>query len=275
MSVASLLLNPKIRVFLSAALLCLLVAASFVAHGQACAPNAQSCSTGPMGWQITEHTFGSGGTLNSCSGGQFCAKESAGDTGVGYTCSSNYYCAHAGSNTFRQPFLEVLVTKGNVDVGVLKANKTHVGTAQFEVKTYLAHGYSVVTHSPPPTSGSDSLDVNSSPSASTPGNEQFGMNLTSNTCPSEAPPITDAGGCSGTFGSGPVQLPDATFSFGDVKPNYKQAEKYMYKNDDPIAFANSSSGFTKFTISYIFNVGNTTPAGTYTMNQSLVVTSTF
>lgn len=252
-------------------MLSFLVAAGLVAHSQAaCNPGAQSCGGG---WQITEHTFGSGGTLDSSSN-NYQAKTSLGDNAVGYICSGNYYCAHAGSNTFRQPFLEVQVLTPNVDVGVLKANETHVGTAQFEVKSYLAHGYSVITHSPPPTSGSDSLDVNGTPSASTPGTEQFGINLTSNSCPSKSS-FSGIGSCSGSLGSAPVQLPDSTFSFGDVMANYKQANQFMYQNNDQIAFANSSSGFTKFTISYIFNISNLTPAGTYTMNQSLVVTSTF
>jgi hypothetical protein len=49
----------------------------------------------------------------------------------------------------------------------------------------------------------------------------------------------------------------------------------MYRDGDAIAFSPKSSGDTRYTISYIFNISNVTPAGTYTMAQSLVATSTF
>jgi len=90
----------------------------------------------------------------------------------------------------------------------------------------------------------------------------LGMNLAANTSPT-------------TFGAVPVQIPDSTFSFGVATSNYNTANQYMYVNGDTIASSPKSSGETDYTISYILNITNITPGGTYTMNQAIVATSTF
>jgi hypothetical protein len=113
-----------------------------------------------------------------------------------------------------------------------------------------------------------------SPATSAVGTEQFGINVVANSCPGSAPG-SGSGSCSGTLGANPSQDPDATFSFGHAATNYDVAISYTYNDGDIIAQSDTSSGFTLYTISYLFNISNVTPAGTYTMSQSLVATSTF
>jgi hypothetical protein len=242
-----------------------------------CNPEAQSCSST---YQVTESFFGSGGQF-ACSTGSYCAKQTAGELGVGKTCTLTY-CAQAGFNTDRTPYLEFIVNTPNVDVGVLDPAETHVGTATFRVKSYLASGYQVTTESVGPKSGSHIMAAPSSPTASAAGTEQFGMNVVANTCPAATLPFSSGakGRCpdtngSGTLGKDPFQDPDSTFSFGQAAANYNVADSYMYQNGNIIASSSSSSGTTLYTLSYIFNISNVTPAGTYTMAQSLVATSTF
>lgn len=191
----------------------------------------------------------------------------AGTTGIGYQ-------AQGGFNTDRWPSLEFIVNTPSVNVGVLDAAETHVGSAEFQVKSYLAQGYQVRTEAVGPSISNHTLASPGSPTASTVGTEQFGMNVVANSCPGTAPGSGD-GSCTGTLGANPSQDPDASFSYGVAAPGYNTPDLYKYADGDTIALSNSSSGLTVFTISYIFNIIGTTPAGIYTMNQNLVTTSTF
>jgi hypothetical protein len=102
----------------------------------------------------------------------------------------------------------------------------------------------------------------STPTASIPGTEQFGMNLVANTSPI-------------TFGANPSQNPSSVFSFGAAASGYNTANLYKYVQGSTIASSNSSSGETDYTISYIYNISNSTPGGYYLFNDVLVATATF
>jgi hypothetical protein len=204
--------------------------------------------------------FGNGGELRACSS-TYCSKQSAGETGVGNTSSNNYQ-AQAGFNTDREPYLELNVNGTNIDLGVLDSLTTKTANATFSVKTYLAGGYIVATASDPPRNGSDLLDPMSSAGPSSVGTEQFGINLAANTSPA-------------TFGAAPSQVPDGTFSYGDADTDYATPNVFKYLKGDTIASSDRSSGQTDYTISYIFNVSNVTPGGTYSLRHVLVATSTF
>ena len=218
---------------------------------------AQSSSTN---YQVNEVFFGSGGALNVCST-NYCAKESAGETAVGNTKSTNYQ-AQGGFNTDRTPYLQFLVTNTNTDLGVLSTGSTATTTATFSVKDYLSSGYTVVNASPPPKNGSYTMHNLTSPTASSSGSEQFGINLVANTSPT-------------TFGADPSQNPNNTFGFGTAASGYNTANQYKYVNGDAIASSSKSSGETDYTISYIFNISSVTPGGTYTFNHVLVATATY
>lgn len=218
---------------------------------------AQSSSSN---YSVNEVFFGSGGSLHDCSA-NYCAKLSTGEVGVGNTSSANYQ-AQAGFNTDRVPFLEFIVNNTNLDVGVITSSATKTANATFSVKTYLASGYVVKQTSPGPTNGSYTLAGMTTPAASAPGTEQFGINLRANTNPL-------------TFGANPSQSPDVTFSHGQVSADYNTPNQYKYVQDDTIAYSDQSSGQTNYTISYIFNVSNLTAGGTYTLRHVLVATATF
>lgn len=209
----------------------------------------------------TETFFGTGGELNACSAGTYCAKQSAGETGVGSTASTSYK-AQAGFNTTDAPFLEFGVTSSGVDIGTLTTASATTTTSTFYVRAYLASGYSVITVSDPPKNGAYTMAALSSQTASSPGSEQFGINLKANTNPV-------------IFGADPSQFPDSSFGFGFAAPGYDTANNYKYVKNDVIAKSNSSSGRTDYTISYIFNISSITPGGTYTFTQDLVAVATF
>ena len=218
---------------------------------------AQSSSSN---YQVNEVFFGSGGELNSCST-NFCSKQSAGETAVGNSASANYQ-SQAGFNTDRTPFIQFTVSNTNVALGTLTPNTTKTANSTFSVQAYLSHGYSVINASDPPVNNSHTMNTLTIPGASTAGTEQFGINLVANTSPT-------------TFGADPVRSPDNTFSFGLVSADYNTPNMYKYLKGDTIAYSTSSTSATNYTVSYIFNISDVTPGGSYSMHHVLVATATY
>jgi len=218
---------------------------------------AQSASSS---YQVNEVFFGAGGDLHDCSA-NYCAKTSAGETAIGNPTSPNYQ-ARAGFNTDRTPYLQFIVNGTTTDIGVLNPGSTAKTTGSFSVKNYLSSGYSVITVSNPPKNGNHTLNALSTPTASSAGTEQFGINLVANTSPA-------------AFGANPTQNPDSSFSFGAAASGYDTPNLYKYVPGDIIASSTKSSGETDYTISYIYNISATTPGGTYSFNDVLVATATF
>lgn len=218
---------------------------------------AQHSSTN---YKIEESFIGSGGQLDSSSA-SFQARASLGDLGIGYG-ESNAFALWAGYTTDRTEFIEFSVNTSSVDVGVVSTSAAEMGTATFSVRTYLAQGYAVTTYSPGPRNNNVTWDNLTAPTASSPGTEQFGINLVANTLPE-------------VIGADPVQVPDASFSFGDAATGYDTANLYKYVDGDIIAESSSSTGQTDYTISYLFNISDVTAGGAYVMNHALIATSTF
>jgi hypothetical protein len=104
--------------------------------------------------------------------------------------------------------------------------------------------------------GTDALG---GPQTSSPGIEQFGVNLVANTSPTSA-------------GANPAQ---SIFGVGEAATNYDTPNSYRYVSGDTIAFAPKSSGVTTFTITYLVNVGALTPGGQYTSAQQLICVATY
>lgn len=231
------------------------VAASLILPGVAFAAQSASAS-----YQVNEVFFGSGGELNACST-NFCTKQSAGEQAVGRTNSANFQ-AQAGFNTDRQPYIEFTVGTTNVDLGTLTPTTTKMATAPFTVKAYLAHGYVVTNASDPPKNNSYTMQALAIPSASQSGVEQFGINLVANTNPA-------------TFGANPTQSPDGTFGYGAATADYSSPNLYKYVKGDVVAQSFLSTSYTNYTVSYIFNISNLTPGGSYLLEHDLVATATF
>ena len=212
-------------------------------------------------YKLEESFFGLGGELEASST-NYEARQSVGETGVGNISSTNFQ-ANSGFNTTDAPLLEIYVPDSSIDLGVLSSGSPTTTTATFYVRVYLASGYAVATVSNPPTNESgDTIDALSTPTASSPGTEQFGINLVANTSPV-------------TFGADPAQSPDSSFSFGYASPDYDTANVFKYQPGDSIAQSDSSSGRTDYTISYLYNINSVSPAGIYTFEQDLVAVSTY
>lgn len=210
---------------------------------------------------IDEYFIGSGGEVDAQSS-SYSLRGSIGDIGIGNSSSANYQI-YGGYTTTNEPFIELSVNTSQVDLGVIGPSNTGSGTAEFQVRNYLSEGYIVKHYGATLTNeNGDIIDAMASTGASVQGTEQFGFNLVANTAPT-------------TFGADPQQVPDPSFSFGDVAANYDTTNQFRFVSGETIASSPTSTGQTTYTISYIANVGGITGAGLYQMTHSIVATATY
>lgn len=216
-------------------------------------------------YQVQEYQFGTGGNpdLNSSN---YSANASVGSLGVGRSASTNYNM-EAGLITPSEPFLELFINTTNVELGTLDAGTTASGTSVFWVRSYLSSAYIVQTMSPSLTSESGYVIPGKATRGPVQlGKEEFGINLVANTTPA--------------VGADPFNVPDNTFADGTVDSQYSQPNEFKYVQGDIIARApetvgKQAVGRTDYTVSYIANINNITPAGTYRMVHDIVVTGTY
>lgn len=216
--------------------------------------------TSSPGYSVNEYYFGTGAENELTSPG-YRAQGSAGALGVGDTSSANYY-VQAGFLTPQEEFLEMVVNVATINLGTLTTSSASTGTGTFHVRAYTSSGYYVQTISPTPTNGGVSLAPMTSVAASSPGTEQFGINLVANTSPA-------------TFGANPAPAPDNTFGYGAAATGYGTTNQFKYNIGDTIATAPKGIGRTDFTISYIANISPISAGGEYTTEHILVVVATY
>jgi hypothetical protein len=201
-------------------------------------------------YRVDETFFGAGGNLENASA-NYKAKTAAGELGVGNVSSPNFQ-AYPGFNTSDRILLEVNVAGGVFDFGVLDTGQVHAQSTTFTVRDYLSSGYTVQLLGSPPRNGSYVLSAMSTAAASSPGTEQFGINLAANNLSGPGP-----------FGSTPSQVPDSTFGFGYAASPYDTSNQFKYVEGDTIAQSDKSTGVTQYTLSMIANIKRTTAGGAF------------
>lgn len=202
-------------------------------------------STSPS-YQMTESQFNSGASTQSCSG-QYCATVTIGDATEGGDMRSN--TATFDDNPMSEPMLEMIIEPGQSNLGTLTTETTASKTSLVKVRSYLT-GYQVLLIGDAPKYNGRALSTSSTPVASNPGTEQFGVNVVANTSPG--------------VGANPIQIPGDGILFGEASDLYKTPNMFKYTNGDVIAQSINDSGQTHYTVSMIMNISNTTPAGKYT-----------
>lgn len=212
-------------------------------------------SSSSNSYKVMDTQFGSSSTVQTCST-SYCAKASLGDVVAGSSSASGY-TARFGELSGSDPLLEVIVGGGSGNLGDLDTTTTATMTMTVQVRNYLSGGYVLQVIGAPPKYGSHTLSALSSPTASDPGTEQFGINIVANTSPS--------------VGTNPAQVPSSETSFGVANSGYDTANLFKFSSGDVVAHSNSSSGRTDYTVSMIVNISSVTPAGRYSADFNAVV----
>lgn len=206
-----------------------------------------------------DETFLGGGGLSESASANFQQRDGISDTGVGESSSTNFN-SRSGYTTDGEPMLTFIVNSTSAPFNTaFSTTAVSYATATFSVKNYTSYGYNVTINGTAPKNGNYTLAALAANAGSSPGTEQFGINLRANT----------------GFGADPVQVPGSTWSFGAASTNYNTANSYRYVPGEEIANAPKSSGETDFTISFIANVKGITPGGSYSSGQQLICVGTY
>lgn len=225
-----------------------------------CGAGSALAVTSSQNYEAVETEFGAGSALETCSG-QYCARATIGDISGGESSSKNHTAEFSQVTADSEPFIEVIIEPGQSNLGVLELTKTATKETIVKIRSHLSDGYTLQVVGEPPTYGDHALNTSSTLMASTPGTEQFGINLVKNTVPG--------------IGADLVQTPSEQTSFGEVAEGYSVPNMFKYVNGDVVALSRSQSGQTDYTISMIVNVAGSTPAGHYAADFSVLVVPIF
>jgi hypothetical protein len=213
-------------------------------------------------YRFDETDLGGGGLIQSKSA-NYGTVLSVGDNAIANSASASFQF-DAGSQQTPDPALAFIITNSAASFGSFSATAAATATSTFTVSNYTSYGYVVQIMGSPPTNAGHVIDTMGTdalggPQASSPGSEQFGINLVANTSPA-------------SVGANPVQ---SIFGVGEIATNYDTPNLYRYVSGETIATAPKSSGVTAYTITYLVNVNSLTPGGEYISRQQLVVIGTY
>lgn len=203
-------------------------------------------------YQITETQFGGGSSIESCSD-EYCARSSVGDQGRSSSGSS----AELGEAEYTEPLIEIRVTSDASDLGNLSTEHTAYKTMRIQVRNYVTGGYMLQIVGNPPKYEGRSIAALSVPTVSTPGKEQFGINVVKNTTPA--------------VGENPLLQPSEESALSLIKEDYRIPNKFKYADGDVIALSQQDTGGADYTVSMILNISSSTPAGRYSGDFAAVV----
>lgn len=210
---------------------------------------AQSASDN---YQMVESQFGNTASNETCSD-NYCASVSIGNDNQANSSTAPEF----GKADYSEPLLEMIVISGESNLGELTTEKTGTKIMQVKIRNYLTGGYRLQIIGDAPKYQGHTLTTSSSPTASQPGTEQFGINAVENSTPD--------------VGANPVLQPGEGDGTGLVLGNYKIANQFMYVSGQTIAETDTNTGGADYTISMIVNISNQTPAGKYSGDFAAVV----
>ncbi len=143
-----------------------------------------------------------------------------------------------------------------IDLGELQSSQANVGTSQYSGATNDFSGYTVRIYGTTLTSGNETLPALATPSPSTAGVSQFGINLRDNSFPDVG--IERQG--SGT---------------SSTNANYNIINQFKYTSGDLLSSVSTSSNYNRYTVSYLVNVSPSQKAGVYSSTFTFIAVASF
>lgn len=177
---------------------------------------------------------------------------SAIDTGVVALSTAGQITVTAAVNET----LSFTLSSATVALGTLSTSSTGSGTSSMTASTNASTGYSITVSGNTLTDGSNNIDALASATASSTNNEQFGINLMSNSTPSVGTAVSGSGS-------------------GAPATGYSTANQFKFVSGDTIASAGAPTNSNTFTVSYIANISGVTAPGAYQTVLTYVATANF
>ena len=143
------------------------------------------------------------------------------------------------------------------DMGALDSKSTLKAQSQMAVGTNASGGFAITANGTPMSAATNVIDSPSIPTKSTPGKNQFGINLVENTSPAVG------------------KNPEGEWANAIASPNYSVPDMYMYVPGDVVAYSPNVSLMKKFTVSYILNASPSLRAGVYTTTMTFIASGRF
>jgi hypothetical protein len=257
------MLKRFVRIVVTCAAILVVCAGLFVGIAYAQDPSSAH-------FQFIESDLGGGG-LVPASSTNYQSVQSVNNTGVGTSSSSNFQF-QGGTPTEKDPMLTLAILNNNATFNNLfSPSAASTATAEFSVVDYTSYGYAVQIVGNTPSNGNHSIpamsDGSSGPTTSTPGFEQFGMNVVKNTSFCGVGCDVGADPNRGQFG--------ASSAYANPTANFNTPNSFYYSSGDTIVQSTKSSGEIDYTISYVVNVSSLTPGGQYSSNESIICTGTY
>lgn len=144
------------------------------------------------------------------------------------------------------------------DFGEFSEFAATTATTQMSGSTNDGNGYNVFVSGQTLTSGANVIPSLIANTASQPGTSQFGINLRANTNPS--------------VGSNPQAGPVAA---GAPAPNYNIPNLFRFISGERVAGSTQSTGFNRYTVSYMVNVSQDQRPGLYAATLTYTSIATF
>lgn len=143
------------------------------------------------------------------------------------------------------------------DMGQLDPDSTLTAQSQMAVGTNASGGFAITANGTPPAAGTNVIDSPTAPTESTPGANQFGINLVANNSP--------------TVGNDP----EGIWTNAVTSPDYGVPNRYKFVSGDVVAYSPNVSLMKKFTVSYILNSRSDIRPGVYSTTITYIASGRF
>lgn len=143
------------------------------------------------------------------------------------------------------------------DMGQLSPNETLTARSEMAVGTNASAGFTINVYGSQVSAGTSVIESSKVPTRSTPGLNQFGINLVENSDPQ----LGDD--------------PEGEWANAVTTADYGLKDRYLFNSGDMVAYSPNVSLMKKFTVSYILNSSPDLRAGVYTTTLNFVAAGRF
>ena len=202
----------------------------------------------------------SGGGLENTNSTNYGLQDTIGEAAIlsATSTSSNYGIKAGFRELYPDQYLTFSVSATSVDLGIVVNNAASTDSHTMSIDTNATKGFAITVSGSTLTNGANTVSaIGATAAASSPGTEQFGINLAANTSPSV-----------GANPSGTAPIGSAAGSYGTVN-------QFAYQSGNTVASASGDTSTTVFTVSYLANDSTGTEGGNYTTTLTYTATANF